>query len=133
MEKLKHLEFIQATIERMSRNSFLIKGWGLTLITALVAVAETNSNVSYIFIAYSTIIIFWILDGYFLSQERLFRALYEDVRKKEKIDFSMSVSKLCDGDNTWLKSIFSNTLIIFYLLVSVIMLSTAFLLSRNHG
>ena len=32
-EKLKHLEFIQSVISRMSANSFFLKGWGVTLAT----------------------------------------------------------------------------------------------------
>ena len=37
---------------------------------------------------------FWILDSYYLQQERLYRELYDDVRlqTEEKIDFSMKLS-----------------------------------------
>ena len=31
--KLKHLEFIQNIITRMNSNSFVIKGWSITLVT----------------------------------------------------------------------------------------------------
>jgi len=33
--KLKHLEMIQDVIKRMASNSFLLKGWSLTLVVAL--------------------------------------------------------------------------------------------------
>ena len=35
--KIKHLEFIQSTITRMNQNSFQIKGWMITLVSALLA------------------------------------------------------------------------------------------------
>lgn len=89
--KHKHLEFIQASINRMSGNLFLLKGWSITLIAALFALAAKDTNKSYILIAFFPLLIFWTLDGYFLSHERRFRALYEHVRKlkEEDIDFSM--------------------------------------------
>ena len=68
--KLKHLEFIQSVIDRLSRNSFLLKGWSVTLISALFALAAKDSNKQYILLAYFPIITFWILNGYYLSQER---------------------------------------------------------------
>ena len=35
--KLKHLEMIQAVITRMAKNSFLLKGWSITLTAAIFA------------------------------------------------------------------------------------------------
>src|SRR6266852_3616424 len=89
--KLKHLEFIQAVIGRMASNSFLLRGWSVTLAAALFALSAKDTNPKLLAIAYYPILIFWILDGYFLSQERLFRALYDKVRKlpESEIDFSM--------------------------------------------
>ena len=43
-----------------------------------------DANTNYIFVVYLPVIIFWILDGYFLSQERSFRALYNRVRKLDE-------------------------------------------------
>ncbi|HOF99438.1 MAG TPA: hypothetical protein PLD44_08685, partial [Paludibacteraceae bacterium] len=74
--KQKHLEFIQGTINRMAGNLFFLRGWTITLITGLFALSTKETNQDYILIAYFLILIFWILDGYFLSQERLFRDLY---------------------------------------------------------
>ena len=123
--KRKHLEFIQTVINRMTNNSFLLKGWALTLIVALFALSAKDSNNSYIFITFLPVIIFWILDGYFLSQERLFRDLYDDARKlkEEEIDFSMNTAKYKKNNrNSWISSIFSVTLFIYYLSLVAIML-----------
>ena len=93
--KLKHLEFIQQAINRMASNLFLLKGWTVTLIAAMFALAAKESRDLYFLLAYFPTVMFWLLDGYFLSQERRFRSLYDHVRKLEEsaIDFSMDISR----------------------------------------
>jgi len=123
--KLKHLEFIQGAINRMASNLFFLRGWTITLIAALFALSVKEANQNFIFIVYFPVIIFWILDGYFLSQERLFRALYDHVRNlnENEIDFSMDTSKFKNDDkNSWLSSMFSKTLLFFYIPLIIIML-----------
>ena len=66
--KHKHLDFIQSAINRMAGNLFLLKGWSISLIAALFALAAKDANKSYFVIAYFSLLIFWSLDGYFLSQ-----------------------------------------------------------------
>ena len=126
--KRKHLEFIQNAITRMAGNLFFLRGWTITLIAALFAFFVKDANTDFIFVVYFPVIIFWILDGYFLSQERLFRALYNHVRKldEKEIDFSMNTSEYNeDKRNSWLRSMFSSTLLFFYLpLVGVMLLVT---------
>jgi hypothetical protein len=126
--KRKHLEFIQGAINRMAGNLFFLRGWTITLIAALFAFFVKDANTDFIFVVYFPVIIFWILDGYFLSQERLFRALYNHVRKldEKEIDFSMNTSEYNeDKRNGWIYSMFSSTLLLFYLpLVGVMLLVT---------
>lgn len=117
--KRKHLEFIQDIVRRMAGNLFFLRGWTITLISALLALfikGSNSSNVIYFLIVLT--LVFWILDGYFLSQERLFRDLYNYVRKlkEEEIDFSMDISEYTKfKKNTLLYAMFSTTLLIFYL------------------
>jgi len=115
--KQKHLEFIQSTVGRMASNLFLLKGWTITLIAALFALAAKDSDRTYFLIAYLPALMFWTLDGYFLSQERRFRALYDQVRILEEsaIDFSMDTSGFKkEVRNTWLGAMFSRTLLVYY-------------------
>ncbi|WP_372178791.1 hypothetical protein [Vibrio sp. 10N.222.54.C3] len=114
--KLKHLEFIQNVIARMNSNSFLTKGWAITLISALFALAAKDANIQYVLVTYLVTPVFWALDGFFISQERQYRQLYDEVRSKmeSEIDFSMDVSKFNCGRNTWFSGVWSNTLIPFY-------------------
>ncbi|MBL7829926.1 MAG: hypothetical protein JNK41_02785 [Saprospiraceae bacterium] len=115
-EKIKHLEFLQNVITRMNSNSFLIKGWTITLVSALFALASKDSNVNYVLVSYIAIPVFWVLDGFYISQERQYRDLYAEVAAKleTEIDFNMNASGYCKGDRTWIAGVFSQTLIQFY-------------------
>jgi hypothetical protein len=114
--KVKHLEMLQGVINRMANNSFLLKGWSVILVSALFALAAKDSNKLYIYLAYLPVVAFWILDGYFLWQERVYRKLYDKVRKlaDSEIDFSMDVSSVTNQVRPWEDVVFSKTLSIFY-------------------
>ncbi len=114
-QKTKHLEFIQLVITRMNVNSFLLRGWAVILIAALFAFAAKDTNIQYVLITYISTFLFWILDGYYLSQERKYRDLYNSVRnKKNNIDFNMDASIMDNKKNSWFCSMFSPTQIVFY-------------------
>ena len=122
--KHKHLEFIQASINRMSGKLFLLKGWSITLIAWVFALAAKDTNPAYVLIAYFPLFVFWTLDGYFLSLERRFRALYEHVRqlKEENIDFSMDTGPFQkDHRNSWLSVMSSRTLVVYYAGLAIVM------------
>jgi len=130
--KRKHLEFIQGIINRMAGNLFFLRGWTITLIAALFSLFIKGANPNYIFVVYFPVTIFWILDGYFLSQERLFRALYDYVRKldEKEIDFSMDTREYKkDKKNSWISSMFSDTLLFFYIPLIAIMLLLIYLIN----
>ncbi len=123
--KRKHLELIQDVIKRMGGNLFFLKGWSVTLTAGLLAIFAKDSNYDFIFIVYYPVLVFWILDGYFLSQERLYRALYNHVRmmKEKDIDFSMQTSEFeKDPNNSWLSAILSKTMVLFYVPILIIIL-----------
>lgn len=94
---IKHLEFIQAIINRMNSNSFQLKGWAITIVSALLALYASSSNITYIFIAIVPTMIFWFLDSYYLQLERKFRKLYMDVVAGNRTDFQMSISNYTGG------------------------------------
>jgi len=128
-KKLKHLEFIQTVINRMSANSFLLKGWSVTLVAALFALAAKDANKKYIIVAFLPVVVFWIVDAYFLSQERSFRGLYDDVRtKQDGTDFSMDAKRFGSGKNSWASSLLSQTLLAFYLSLAGMMLLVMYLI-----
>ena len=115
---VKHLEMIQTVINRLGSNSFLLKGWSMTVIvTAMVLIARYDlQNPCIILSLIIPILGFWILDGYFLWQERLFRKVYDDVRTQADTDFKMDVMKHKNKPKcSWKSAMFSITLNIFYL------------------
>jgi hypothetical protein len=132
-KKLKHLEFIQQAINRMASNLFLLKGWTVTLIAAMFALAAKESRDLYFLLAYFPTLMFWLLDGYFLSQERRFRSLYDHARNldEDAVDFSMDTQpfKATPVRNKWSHALFSPTLMIYYGVLLVAM-STVWWLVR---
>lgn len=114
--KRSHLEMIQGVVNRLSQNSFLLKGWSVILISALLALSAHNKNQAFVLLAYLPLIIFWFLDAYFLCQERLFRALYDKVRLMEesKIDFCMDISVITKESCKYRNVFFSKTLVAFH-------------------
>jgi len=126
--KRKHLEFIQGVITRMNTNSFMIKGWVITLVSALFVLAAKDTNKIYTAVAYIPILLFWILDGFYLSKERQFRKLYKKVAALEEkdVDFIMSIKEYDKGRNTWVRTIFSSTLIPFYITLITVTLIVTF-------
>ena len=86
----KHLEFLQSNISRMNQCSFQMKGWAITIVSALIAVYvatisnECEGNKLFIFIAIAPTVLFWILDAFYLSKERKFIGIYNDVIHHKK-------------------------------------------------
>ena len=83
--KEKHLEFLQNNISRMNQCSFQMKGWAITIVSALIAVyvatiTETcTGNKLFIFVAIAPTVLFWFLDSLYLSKENKLIGMYNDV------------------------------------------------------
>ena len=93
--KFKHMDYIQNVISRMASNSFCMKGWDITLIAAIMAVSIKEIDWRVCVCCILLNVAFWVLDAYYLRQEKLFRKLYSKVTKEtddKKIDFSMDTS-----------------------------------------
>ncbi len=123
--KIAHLEMVQGVIDRIGNNSFMIKGWAVTLVSAIFALSIENHKFS--FIALFPILLFWWLDAFFLYQERLFRRLYNDVALKDdaSITYSMNNVSYKKNSDKICKAALSKTLLCFYggmLLVLIVLL-----------
>ena len=124
--KIKHLEFIQTIITRMNQNSFQIKGWMITIVSALLALYASSGKSVYILIAIVPAIIFWFLDAYYLQQERRFRGVYNDVAGLSPEDsrinvreFEMPIHKYRCGKYCYFNVLFSRTIFPLYGIVIV--------------
>jgi hypothetical protein len=131
MEKtIAHLGFIQAVISRMGSNSFLLKGWSVTLVAAIFALSAKDADHRFVLMAYFPVLIFWILDAFFLHQEKLFRKLYEEVAsgRQPSDHFSMNTNVVKDKVESITAVAFSKTLLPFYGLIDLIVLFAMFVI-----
>lgn len=100
--KRLHIQMIENVINRMSSNSFLIKGWSLTILGGLITVylANINKSMSYLILLLCLFfcLIFWVSDTFYLREERYFRNLYEVVRKKDEEDIDFSMKPIRSGE-----------------------------------
>ena len=112
---LKEIEIIQDIIKRMAYNSFLVKGWTITLVVIALLLKGSKFQV---FITFIPLIIFWFLDAYFLWQERMYRKLYDWVIKNRfKTDeylFDMNAYRFKNQVQSRFRIMFSITLGWFY-------------------
>lgn len=133
----KELDLIQGCINRMANNSFLIKGWCITLVLGLITFTSTLPNQNLFLTGCIAIIVCWLSDSYFLRIERLYRKKYKWViseeSKKEKRLYKYDLNpynkkmhlKSCDLKISIIEVFFSITLLVFYL-ISLILLTLNF-------
>lgn len=131
---IKHLEMIQGIINRLGHDSFLIKGWSMTILAAgIIFIARSEIQSEGIVLVFLVPVIgFWILDGYFLWQERLFRRVYNEIRKQEITDFAMNTKKH-KSECSWRAATLSETLNRFYTIEIVFVLAVFFMLKICGG
>lgn len=133
--KLKHLEFIQATIARMATNSFLFKGWAITIAAGLSAFAAADNKEAVLAMAVVSTLLFWGLDGYYLWLERGFIRLHAQVSLKNEaeVDFSMLIDK-SDALRRWAMTCWRPHLVMFYgIIVAVDVIGILLIRSQENG
>lgn len=122
--KHKHLELVQGVINRMANNSFMLKGWAVTLVAGIFALAGKDTDKLYFLVTYVPVLVFWGLDAYYLLQERLYRSLYEKVRETEEdhIDFSLkaTIEEFDSNKNSYCSCLLSKTELWFYMPLAVV-------------
>lgn len=122
-DKIRYIELVQSIISRLANNSFLLKGWTITLIAAIFSLSDKIMK-NFAFTIYFFILIFWILDSYYLYQERLYRDLYNkviEIRDEYNPLFSLKIDKKRNEKIiSFFKSFFSFTEVTFYLLLLLI-------------
>ena len=104
--KVEHLKLIQGTISRLAGNSFLLRGWTVTLVAALFAFGAKEADRVFVVIAWVPLLVFAGLDAYYVMQERRYRDLYNAVAAKPEtgIDYSMDTTPF-QKDRTWRRAL----------------------------
>lgn len=140
MDKLlKEIDLIQDCIKRMANNSFVIKGWTISLVSIVIAIGfDKDANLFHLgMILLIPILSFWYLDSFFLQTEKKYRKMYQWVIKyRSTTDDYLYDLNPCRFKNE-VKSIFnvmfSKTLIPLYfpLLVLDLAISIHWCISNN--
>lgn len=124
----KEIDLLQACINRMAQNSFLIKGWMISLVAVIIALLPEKIGVDVrvlCVVAFVVTVCFWYLDAFFLRMETLYRWKYSWVieNRQSTLDFAYDLNP--HNDKTWvggsiepniLKIMFSQTFLPLYLL-----------------
>jgi hypothetical protein len=87
---IEHLKLIESIITRLAGNSFLLKGWAVTLVAGLTALAKSDADRDIAWIALGAITIFGLLDAYYLAHERGYRELYEKAAAGKSTPWSLT-------------------------------------------
>lgn len=136
-DRRKHLEFIQNIITRMNSNSFMIKGWTITIVSALLVLFATIKVDSLYIITILPILIFWGLDAKYLQMERKFISLYKKATANPStvtlFDMNIEEQSIKDeSDNNYWKVLFSTTIIPFYLFLFLIVAGLCYFFSTKN-
>lgn len=118
--RLKHLEMLQGAIARMATYSASLKNYCITTVTAISGFAISLQSPLIAMIAILPTLIFALLDGQYLRNERRFRKLFDRVRREDwqtATGFDMD-PKIMPG-LSFFSTLFSWSILSFYLPVGI--------------
>ena len=92
-KKIAYLQMIQEPIGRMSTSSAIFKGFSATIVAGIASLTYKDLNVWVMILSFLPVLAFALLDVYYLTLERKYRFLYEQVLSGEhKANLSMKLS-----------------------------------------
>ncbi|MFJ8745064.1 hypothetical protein ACIRL2_37545 [Embleya sp. NPDC127516] len=93
----------------------------MTIAGAFFGISASNSSWKVAVVGLMPIVGFWLLDSYYLRQERLFRKLYDDVRNPTVPTdlFAMNVQPYL-AVVPWKRVIWSHTMVNFYGILAIV-------------
>lgn len=127
--KHKYLEIVSNAINRMANNSMIYKGWTITILSIIGAVAVDKGNYKLFYTGLVPILGFYIADVYYLWLEQIFRELYKTActLSEDEINYSMNIQPyktkcpICKAIFSWSQ--------IFYLILALISVGVAWLIN----
>ncbi len=129
--QVRHLEIIQGVINRMASNTFALKVLAGILAAAVLSYAGAANDVQPVLVWIGVIPVgaFWYLDCRYLRLEKLFRKLYNAVRKGNVEEpFDMNFSRFDTEVPNHLDIAWSWSVRDFYLALVAILLLVSFVL-----
>ena len=124
---IAHMSMIQGIVTRLETNCFTLKAMTMTLAVALLALMGSIENPNWVYPVAGClpVTIFWIMDAQYLRLGRLFRRLFNDVRR-HKIDdhFSMNIKPYFEEEQHTMRIAISWSVFWYY---ATILLTFAFI------
>jgi ATP adenylyltransferase len=77
------MEMIQSVVARLAQNSSSVKGWAIAVSGAFYGFAISKDRPALALAGLLPAIVFYALDVYYLQAERLFRVLFDQVRRHD--------------------------------------------------
>jgi hypothetical protein len=129
---IAHMGIIQGVVTRLETNSFTLKALAMTLAAALLAFVGLveKPNLVYPLAGCLPVTVFWIMDAQYLRLGRLFRRLYDAIRRGDvKEPFSMNFKAYEKDEQSTLRIAVSWSVLWFYLsiLIAFVVVSLTFL------
>ena len=130
------LQMLQEPICRMSTISAIFKGFAATIVAGISAISYSSTNIWILGLSFLPVLVFAVLDIYYLKLERKFRFLFDQVRLDEhEIDFSMKLTNdpveiIRAKARTW-DCIKSPSIYLFYPLMLVVLVAVLVLKLTN--
>jgi hypothetical protein len=124
----KEIDLIQGCINRMASNSFMLKGWTISLVAVVLALTEDRANPLFLLCCiFIPLLCFWYLDAFFLRTEKMYRKLYEWVleeRKKGNVEYQYDLNphRFNNAVESCCRIMFSKTLSVFYGIPTLVVL-----------
>jgi hypothetical protein len=93
-DRRKHLELVSKVVDRMAGASAAAKGWSITVAGAAFGVAVVRGSWFVFLLGVVGLVVFGIMDGLYLHNEKRFRDLYAAIVANEVEPLSMDITKL---------------------------------------
>lgn len=129
-----HLNMVQGIIHRMSANSASCKTWCITVVSALLVLIADKGKPQFVVVAVIPVLLFFILDAYYLSLEKAFRNAHNSFINKLHngtlvISDLFAIKPEGNSVNTVSASLMSPSTWLFYLTLLCMIGLTRFLMS----
>lgn len=122
-EKISHLQIVQNIIDRMNRNSFQLKGWCITIVSAFLALFAKTCQTRYLFISVLPTLLFGLLDTYYLQMENKLIGIYNDILSgSDKVKlFEIPLNDYSDRQYSFMTAFKSKSICGFYFPIIIVL------------
>ena len=121
----EYLQIIQEPICRMSTTSAIFKGFAATITAGIAALSYEDISPLVLGLSFIPVLLFAVLDVYYLMLEKKYRFLYNQVRTgQHTIDFSMILTKDNKAASSrWIDCVKSPSIWLFYPIMIAILVT----------